>query len=240
MTDELLHHWALHELDEEAVLHQAELAKLPDQRRALEARVAAERRRLDALIKHAAELQVRRRQLERDIDVLETQEKKYRAQLDAVTNQQQFEAAQHEIAGAHAKRSDRETEALALMEGEERAAAEKPGLEDVLAKAERETGETLQRLAAAETRLRARLGELDATRAATLLHFDPPSRQRYEKIRGSRAGRAVSAIERGACGGCFRGQPPHALQEARKRDHLLMCDGCGRLLMLPPEGHAGA
>jgi len=239
MTDELLHHWALHELDEESVRHEGERAKLPEQRRALEARVAGERRRLEALLRRAAELQVQRRQLERDIEVLETQEKKYRAQLDSVTNQQQFEAVQHEIAGVHEKRSDRETEALTVMEAEERAAAERPVLEEALAKAVRETGVTLERLAADEARLGARLAELQSQRAATLLRIDEASRHRYERIRASRAGRAVSAIERGACGGCFRGLPPHALQEARKRDHLIVCDGCGRLLMLPPEGHAG-
>ena len=30
-------------------------------------------------------------------------------------------------------------------------------------------------------------------------------------------------------------KPPQVLQEARKRDRLLICEGCGRLLLLPPE-----
>jgi predicted nucleic acid-binding Zn-ribbon protein len=58
---------------------------------------------------------------------------------------------------------------------------------------------------------------------------------RYEKLRAGRAGRAVAAVENGACGGCHRGLPPAILQEARRREKLLVCDGCGRLLMLPPE-----
>ena len=43
------------------------------------------------------------------------------------------------------------------------------------------------------------------------------------------------AIVKGACGGCFRAQPPQVLQEARRGDRLLACDGCGRLLIWPPE-----
>jgi predicted nucleic acid-binding Zn-ribbon protein len=63
----------------------------------------------------------------------------------------------------------------------------------------------------------------------------PAARPRYEKLRAGRAGRAVVAIENGACGGCHRGLPPAVLQEARRREKLLVCDGCGRLLLLPPE-----
>jgi predicted nucleic acid-binding Zn-ribbon protein len=45
----------------------------------------------------------------------------------------------------------------------------------------------------------------------------------------------VAALHNGACGACFRALPPAALQEARRRERLLSCDGCGRFLMLPPE-----
>ena len=70
--------------------------------------------------------------------------------------------------------------------------------------------------------------------------LDTASRTRYERLRGLRGGRAVAAIGKGACGGCGSALAPHALQESRKRDHLLTCDGCGRLLMLPPEGQPAA
>lgn len=70
--------------------------------------------------------------------------------------------------------------------------------------------------------------------------LEPTARSRYEKIRASRGGRAVVAITNGACGGCARTLTPHAQQDARKRDRLLVCDGCGRLLLLPPDEAAGA
>ncbi|TMQ68855.1 MAG: hypothetical protein E6K80_13650 [Candidatus Eisenbacteria bacterium] len=62
------------------------------------------------------------------------------------------------------------------------------------------------------------------------------TRSRYERIRQSRDGRAVVPIVKGSCGGCFRGQPPQMLQEARRGDRALICDGCGRILIWPPEG----
>ncbi len=235
MADDLPAHWSLHEIDEEAARHEAELAKLPEQRRHHETRIAAERRRVEASSLRAAELLARRRELEREIGTLEAQEKKYRAQLDAVTNQHQFEAVQHEIAGVAAKRSNLETEALTIMDDEERLAGQRPALDTALAKAEREGAVALERLDGEGARLDGLLVVLGARRAGTVARLEVPARSRYERARALRGGRAVAELVNGSCGGCFSGQAPHALQEARKRDHLLVCDACGRLMMLRPE-----
>jgi uncharacterized protein len=237
VTDELRHHWTLHEIDEESVRLEAERAKLPEQRRVQESRIASERRRLEALDAQVAEWVRRRRDLEREAAALEAQEKKYRLQLDAVTNQHQFEAVQHEIAGVAAKRSTLETGVLERMDDEERAAASRPALLEALAKAEREAGGVLAKLGAEDERLAAELAALAARREAAAARLEPAARSRYERLRTGRGGRAVSAIvQTGVCGGCFRALPPHGLQEAKKRERLLVCDGCGRLVMLPPEG----
>jgi uncharacterized protein len=240
VTDELRHHWALHEIDEEAVRHETERARFPEQRKALEARVATERKKLGELDARAAKLEKRRRELERDIAAFEAQEKKYRTQLDAVTDQKQFEAVQHEIAGVAGKRSDLETEALTLMDDEERTAAERPHVAESLAKAERDAATALEAMAAVDARVDGVVAALDARRAAEVAQLDPPLRTRYERARQLRGGRAVAAIDKGSCGGCYSGLAPHALQEARKRERMLVCDGCGRLLMLPPGDAPGA
>jgi predicted nucleic acid-binding Zn-ribbon protein len=235
MADDLTAHWTLHEIDEEAARHEVERAKLPEQRRLLETRITTEKRRVDAATKRAGELLARRRELERELATLEAHEKKYRAQLDAVTNQHQFEAVQHEIAGVVAKRSDLETEALTVMENEDRVATERPAVDTALAKAEHEGAATFARLDAEGARLAALVAGLDARRSETVALLAAPARARYERARALRGGRAVSELVNGSCGGCFSGQAPHALQEARKREQLLVCDACGRLLMLRPE-----
>jgi len=237
VTDELRIHWTLHEIDEEAAVHEAERAKLPAQRQALAARIATERARLEAHDARLAKAVVRRRELEREIASLEAEERRFRAQLDVVTNQQQFTAVQHEIAGVAGRRSDRETEALTNMDEEERAAAARPALADALARAEHDGAAAGARLDAEETRLVAAIAALDGRRAEAAAALEKGSRARYERLRGLRGGRAVGAIRREACGGCGIGLSPRALQEARKREALLTCDACGRLLLLPPEGH---
>jgi predicted nucleic acid-binding Zn-ribbon protein len=88
---------------------------------------------------------------------------------------------------------------------------------------------------AEEAVVRSQFDALSARRDVHISALAPATRQRYERAHGSRGGRAVVPIMKGACGGCFRAQPPQALNEARKRDRLLSCDGCGRILVLPPD-----
>jgi hypothetical protein len=122
------------------------------------------------------------------------------------------------------------------MEEEQRLHDERPALEQTLKKAEAETAARLAAIAEEERKERDQVAALDAERQGLLERLPAGTRTRYERIHGSREGRAVVAILKGACGGCYRGQPPQVLQEARRGDRLLTCDGCGRLLIWPPDG----
>ena len=234
MTEELRLHWVLHEIDEQAVTCELALGKHPEQRRVREARIAAARGVLATLDLRTRESVKRRRVLDGEIAGFESQQKHFEKQLLAVTNQHQFEAAQHEIAAVRAKRDVLETEVLERLDAEERDAATRPEKAQALERAEAEATALFARLDAEAASLRAELAALDARRAATTAALEPALRTRYEKLRAGHGGRAVAGIENGACGACHSGLPPHALQEARRAEKLLMCDGCGRLLLLPP------
>lgn len=53
----------------------------------------------------------------------------------------------------------------------------------------------------------------------------------YERIRKAKDGRAVVAVKRNACGGCFNRVPPQKVLELRRNDIFMMCERCGRLLV---------
>jgi len=234
VTEELRLHWALHEIDEQAVAREHLLAKHPEQRRTHDSRVAAARAALQALDQRVADSVKRRRVLDGEIAAFDAQQKRFEQQLLAVTNQHQFEAMQHEIAAVRSKRDVLETEALEKMDAEEREAAARPEKAQALERADADARATFARLDAEAAAARAELAALEARRGETEAQLPAATRTRYEKLRAGRAGRAVAAIENGACGGCHRGLPPAGLQEARRREKLLVCDGCGRLMLLPP------
>jgi predicted nucleic acid-binding Zn-ribbon protein len=228
--------WALRALDEEVVERTAELARFPEERRTLEQRVTGERTRLEDLKARLAAAQVSRRQIEKDIEVLVEQERKFQSQLPAVKKNEEYTALLHEIAATRQKRSDQETRVLLQLEEEEQIQAERPRIEAALQSAERERTERVAALDHAEAADRERLEGLESQRRGRIERLTAPVRSRYERVRASRDGRAVVPISKGACGGCFRAQPPQVLQEARRRDRLLSCEGCGRLLIWPPDG----
>jgi predicted nucleic acid-binding Zn-ribbon protein len=228
--------WALRGLDEDLVAAQAALRRFPEQRTAIEKRVSSERQALEQLKARVGALQLERRKLESDADALTAQERKFQSQLPAVKKNEEYQALLHEIAASREKRSNVETDILVRLDDEERLAGERPTLERALAAAEQELLERIARLEAEEAGERAKVADLEERRTAELEGLTPVTRARYERIRASRDGRAVVAISKGACGGCYRAQPPQALQEAKRRERPIVCDGCGRLLLWPPEG----
>ncbi len=56
----------------------------------------------------------------------------------------------------------------------------------------------------------------------------------YKRIRdGSRNGQAVSTIERDSCSGCFNKIPPQRQLDIRSRKKIIVCEHCGRILVDP-------
>lgn len=227
--------WALSGLDDELAKVKAALARFPEERDALERHVADATAKLDTHKATLADRQRRRRELEVEIGTLTAGERKFQSQLPTVKKNEEYQALLHEIDGVKRRRSDLETEVLVSLEAEEDAARARPALDAGLAAVQRERSDGLARLAAAEAAERGRAAALEAERRGHVERLPVATRSRYERIHGSRAGRAVVAILKGACGGCFRAQPPQVLQEARHRERLLTCDGCGRLLVWPPD-----
>jgi predicted nucleic acid-binding Zn-ribbon protein len=230
--------WVLRGLDDQIVALNAALSRFPEQRATIERRLAGERERLEKLKARVGDIQKKRRELEVEIASFSTQENKFKSQLPAIKKNEEYTALLHEIDGVKRKRSDLETEVLLQMEAEEKEQGERPAVENALKSAEREAGERKAQIAAEEKLDQERVAALEAERAGHLARLSSGVRSRYERIRTSREGRAVVAIVKGACGGCFRAQPPQVLQEAKRRDRMLSCEGCGRILVWPPEAQA--
>jgi len=235
LSEEIDHLWKLKDLDEQLVAARTVLRKFPEQRKALEARAVEAKHDLNALNAKIADAQKRRRELEKDAEVTIEQERKFSVQLPMVKKNEEYQALLHEIAGSKARRSDIETQVLLQMDTEETLSRQKPTVEKSLKAAEAELAARASEIDAAEKEAERQVSEIEAKRQRELAPIPAATRSRYERVHASKGGQAVVAISKGACGGCYRGQPPQVLQEARKRDRLIICEGCGRLLIWPPE-----
>jgi len=236
MTGELELLWKLRELDEQLVQVHAALARFPAQRRDLDQKIEHERKHLEQLKTRLTDVQKRRRDRERDIEASTEQERKFQGQLVSVKKNEEYTALIHEIGALKAKRSDVETDVLLLLDEEDKIHQERPRVEQALHGAEREATERRATIDREEASEREREARLEAERSTQMEGLAAGTRARYERAHGTREGRAVVPILKGACGGCFRAQPPQILQEARRGDRVLSCEGCGRLIIWPPDG----
>jgi len=234
MSEEVDRLWALQDLDEQAAGVREILARFPEQRRELEHRIVEARQRLEQAKARALESQKQRRELEREAGSLGDQERRFQQQLPAIKKNEEYTALLHEIEGVRRKRSELETRVLERMEEEEREQGERPALEQALKNAEAEAAARAKIIDAQETSEQGKLGVLEARRDAHVKELASATRARYERVHASREGRAVVGIVKGACGGCYRTLPPAVLQEARRRDRMMGCEGCGRIIVWPP------
>lgn len=52
----------------------------------------------------------------------------------------------------------------------------------------------------------------------------------YDRIATRRKDHVLVPVENGTCGGCHMQMPPSTVHSARQREHMTVCDYCGRLL----------
>jgi predicted nucleic acid-binding Zn-ribbon protein len=234
VSEEVERLWRLHELDERANTARAAVVRFPEQKALLESRVTGERTRLAAQTKAAEELLKTRRKIEQEIEAVTAQQRQFESRQPSVKTNDEFRALTAEIDGCKLRRSELETQVLMRFEEEESLAKQKPVIEQALRQAESERAARLAEIERAETASQAELDAINAERATEIAALGATTRQRYERIHSQREGRAVVPVIKNACGGCFRAQPPQLLQDIRRGDRLLICDGCGRILVLPP------
>jgi len=194
----------------------------------LEGKVKAYKQESLDLAKH-------RKEKELELDEGGQKKTKFQGQLFQVKSNREYDALQHEITALEGQISKYEDGVLEILEraeavtrliGEEeralKSAQERVKKEHIMLD---EKAEGLRRAIEAKSSERERLL---AGMEAVLL-------SRYERIRDVKDGLAVTTVQNGACGGCFRRIPPQEMQILRRSDQIKICEGCGRILIYREE-----
>jgi predicted nucleic acid-binding Zn-ribbon protein len=235
MTDALRVLWLLEGEDQRMRELNAALGRIPRELAEVEGRIASGQRVLEEQTQRVKQLQLERRGFEKEIEAHAEQERKFQGQLFQVKTNQEYQALLHEIEGVKQKRSLIETRVLESLEEEEQLGATRAAHEKAATESRRLGEARRQELETEQARLEREAGGVRERRGALLAQLPPGLRGRYERIHGALDGRAVVAVLRNACGGCMRQLPPQRVQEARRQDTVVVCDGCGRLVVWPPD-----
>ena len=168
-----------------------------------------------------------------DVSIIDLAEKveKYKGQQLQVKSNKQYDALSKEIDAAE-ERSTRLEKDMESLEGTMQTA--KADIETFSKQLEELVGELDDRkkeLREVNKEHEKEELKLHHEREKFLVRIGQADLERYERIRKAKAGIAVVAVKRGACGGCFSRVPPQKILELRQNSRLFVCEHCGRILV---------
>ncbi len=201
----------------------------------LDKALAVHQEMLDEEERHLADLRLDRTNAENEIQNAKKKRREFENAQVWIRNNQEYQANLREIESMKEKIKLYDERALEILLQEEDVVKQIERLKQVVAEEKRKHDEVADRLKAELNVVRRELAEKDAERQKAADRLSGPLRTKYERIRRSKGDLAIVGIEGGACGGCGYALPPQKLQEVRRNRDIILCEGCGRILVAPSE-----
>ena len=168
-----------------------------------------------------------------DVEILSLKEKieKYKTQQFQVKTNKQYDILAREIDLSQEKITKLQKD-MELLEGKAMLAKEDgekliPELETL----QTELANRKKELAAVNKEHEEEELKLQHQREKIASKISKADYQMYSRIRGAEEGRAIVAVQRNSCGGCFNRVTPQRVLELRKNAALIACERCGRILV---------
>jgi predicted nucleic acid-binding Zn-ribbon protein len=197
----------------------------------LTGRINEKKEVIDAKTKEKDEAVDKRKNNDNEIAKLNSDLKKYKAQLYKVRNNKEYDALTKEIDHSEESIEKFENENIALEELMEKLKIEinelTPALDelnDELKTKEEELKKIIKSNEKEEDKLK-------IERDKVAKKVKKPDYNSYMRIRKAKAGKGVVPILRSACSGCHNVVPPQRQIEIRQSKKMFNCESCGRILI---------
>lgn len=208
---------------------EARVAALEEALRAQSATTTAARE------EHAA-LAARQRDLEARLTAAETKAKDRRMRITRIRNDKELGLMRRELDLLKEETSGLETELVGVMELAEASTARLEAAASELARITAERNEQATALREMLARLSDEITRERAERTVIIETVDGDLRRKYEMIFSRRGGVAVVEIRGGICQGCRMRVPPQLFNEIQRKEHVILCPSCQRMLYWRNEG----
>ncbi|RCK72465.1 MAG: hypothetical protein IGBAC_0539 [Ignavibacteriae bacterium] len=170
---------------------------------------------------------------EADLEMVTLAEKieKYKKQLFQVKTNKQYDALTTEIDNAE-KNIEELTKQIAIYDGHiQNAKGDLETFKKELVELEEELTEKQEELAKISKENEEEELTYKHKREKILVKISKSDLALYERIRKAKDGKAVVAIRRNSCGGCFNTVPIQKIVELRQNRKIFTCEQCGRILV---------
>ncbi len=228
----------LQQLDQEIEARRKALADLPGALAALDARVEARQSDVTAAKQRLTDNQAARRNLEKDLAVVQGRLTKFKDQLMEVKTNKEYTAMQHEIATAQDGVRGFEDQILELLvQADELDGAEKAA-DGALTK---ERADDAKERTAREQATSAMGGEIEGLqeqRTALVSQMSRETLALFDQVSRSHRGSVVAEARDGHCTACHVRLRPQVFNDVRRGDRPIQCESCLRILYLMPANPA--
>ena len=184
---------------------------------------------------HLVKLEVRRKDLDNDVEAKKTQINKYAQQQLETRKNEEYTALGREIDHAKeiiSKIEDEELELLVEID------AYKPKIEEAKGIAEEAKAHEVATLADFDEReknIEKELEALEDERDALINKLDSKLVRHYERLLETKSGKVVVGVDHGICSGCHMKLQAQTLVDAKSGRDMVTCTNCGRLLYYTRE-----
>ena len=220
----------LQSLDDEIAEHKKLLADIPLQIDTGCTELEEKKKILSNAKEELDALQKERKDLELAVQGENDHMAKAKTKLPAVKTNREYTAILSEVEAIKVKVSGLEDKELEIMEILEEKQKEVPGIEKKYNEEDARFQEYKAKKDAELDRIKQELGVLVAKRENVSGQLDRVIMQRYEKVAGSRDGRAVVMLQGSICQGCFQQILPQMIIDVKIGESIQQCSNCIRFL----------
>lgn len=210
--------------------------ELPLEVQDLEDEMAGMKTRIDHINAEIDELNSLTKQRKREVDQARIQIGNYKEQQNNVRNNREFDAITKEIEYQELEielAEKRLKEYSAAVKGKKLQLEE---AEALCAERSADLAAKKEELAGIEAETAPQVARFEENAEKAKAKIDERLLTAYERIRRNvRNGLAVVTVKRDACGGCFNRIPPQRQVEVRQGKKVIICEYCGRILVVDSE-----
>lgn len=177
-------------------------------------------------------IQIERRDKEKNIEEINSLMAKHEEEKYKIKSNEEFVALEKEISQGEEEKNKAEDILLELMEKDESLSEELPALEKESKQANKNYQQKDHILRTNLDSTIEQLKHLEINRKKNISQLNSALFQRYEQLQKTRENPVVVSISNGICDGCNVKVPPSLMARVRRREEIVYCENCTRILYM--------
>ncbi|OQX83110.1 MAG: hypothetical protein B6D53_03105 [Candidatus Omnitrophica bacterium 4484_49] len=209
-----------------------EIERKPLELGELKLRLEEKKKQLDVIQEDIKRIKINIKEKELELKSGEEEVKRLQSQLMQVKTNKEYKSLLMEIEGKKADNSLIEDNILDLMEEVDKKELELNKERDNFKHLEAEYSKEEARIKSEIAKIENQIKDKEKEREEVCSHLDTQLLSIYERLLKNRDGLAIVPVVNDACGGCHLSLRPQIINEIKRKDHLVTCERCSRILYL--------